>query len=79
MRWKLKAKIIELYGTQKNFCTNMNISEVYLGNILQCKSNGSYKFWRKMKNLLDIPDSEIEEYKSQQKLKEGVNANNEEN
>lgn len=69
MRNKLKGRIIEKYNSQANFCRNAEISQAYISMILNCESNGSYKFWEKMKTLLDIPDSEIEEYKKSYEIK----------
>lgn len=63
MRSKLKGRIVELYNSQSNFCKRAGITGAYLSMILNCQSNGSYKFWENIKDLLDIPDSEIEQYK----------------
>jgi transcriptional regulator with XRE-family HTH domain len=63
MRSKLKGRIIELYNSQANFCKKAGITGAYLSMILNCQSNGSYKFWEKIKALLNISDSEIEGYK----------------
>lgn len=70
IRNKLKGRIVEIYDSQKNFCKAAGITTAYLSMILSGQSNGSYKFWEKMKALLKLPDSEIEEYKKLNEMQE---------
>lgn len=69
MRSKLKGRIVELYNSQANFCKAAGITSAYLSMILNCQNNGSYKFWEKIKELLNIPDDEIEQYKKSNGVK----------
>mgnify|MGYP004477056039 CR=1 FL=1 len=59
---KLRGKIIEKYGSQTAFAKEFGISE----NVFSKKMNNKVRFntddMMKIKNMLDIPDSEINLY-----------------
>ncbi len=59
---KLKGRIIELYGTQRNFAKKLGISQNSLSKKLTCKTEFSQKDIIKWSNLLGINKDEYGEY-----------------
>ncbi len=59
---KLKGRIIELYGTQRNFAKKLGISQNSLSKKLTCKMEFSQKDIIKWSNLLGINKDEYGEY-----------------
>lgn len=63
-RLKLKAKIFEKYDTITDLCNDIGVTIFFVSKVLSGTLKGNDDFWLKIKEKLDIPDSEIEEYKS---------------
>lgn len=59
---KLRARIVEKYGTLTNFADNYHISMVSLSNKMSGKVPFSYKDIVKMSEMLDIKNDDIGTY-----------------
>ena len=63
MRKKIKHLMIDRDMTTSDLAEVLGCSRQYLHQIITGKSNGSYTFWKSFKEVLQIPDEEIEKYK----------------
>lgn len=59
---KLRARIVEKYGTLTNFADNYHISMTSLSNKMSGKVPFSYKDIIKMSEMLDIENDDIGTY-----------------
>lgn len=59
---KLRGRIVEKYGSIRNFSKDLNISEVSLSKKMNCKTGISQKEMDEWAAKLDIPLSEYGEY-----------------
>ena len=64
----MKRKKILYFRVEKNLTQEMmaemlGVTSQYISFIERGRSNGSYKFWNKFKEVFKIPDEEIESYK----------------
>ena len=59
---KLRGRIVEKFGTSKNFAEQVGISTTHLSNILNNKNELTRSNIVEWANVLDIPDAEIGEY-----------------
>jgi len=47
-RLRLKARIVEIYGSQGNFCQKMNLREPFVSEVVRCRRELDYptrKLW----------------------------------
>ena len=59
---ELRARIIVLYGTYRDFAVALGISPSTLSNYLQCKRYIPHDTLVRMVQLLLIPDSKVDRY-----------------
>lgn len=59
---KLKGRIIELYGTQRNFAKKVGISKNSMSKKLTCKTEFSQKDIKQWSILLNVKKDEYGEY-----------------
>lgn len=59
---KLRGRIIEKYGSQKNFSIKLGITEQALSNKMQCKAGFSQEDIEHWAELLGIDRSQFSEY-----------------
>lgn len=63
-RKKVKILRIEKNLSQDKLGKMLNVSSQYISLIENGKANGSYGFWHRFKTVFNIPDEEIESYKT---------------
>lgn len=63
MRKQIEILKIERGLSNKDLAELLDVSVQYICAIIRGSSNGSYKFWERFKEKLNIPDDEIEKYK----------------
>lgn len=66
MRKKIKYLLIERNLTIKELADKLGYSSQHVSFIINGRSDGTQKFWNKFKQVLDIPDSEIEFYRKKE-------------
>lgn len=59
MRTKLRFKIINEFGSIKNFSKIIGYSRAQLSGIFSKKIIGSNTFWNKVQEIMKLSDSEI--------------------
>ena len=59
---KLKAKIIEKYGTQAKFAEALGTSDVVISNKMNSKTSFTYNDIKKWSDVLEISKDDIGEY-----------------
>ena len=62
-RKKIMYFRIEKDLTQEAMAEMLGVTSQYISYIERGRSNGSYKFWDKFKQVFGIPDEEIESFK----------------
>lgn len=58
-RQKLRKRILEKYPTLRDFCKDINCTDVQLYYVMSGKQFGSLKFWQKVQKTLDIPPRDV--------------------
>lgn len=62
-RKKLKLRILEVYGSVKDFCEDIEYSQTGVSCIIIGKSDGARRFWDIAQRALSIPDEDMSAYK----------------
>lgn len=63
MRKKIRHMLVEKNWTQTDLAEKLGCSPQHISQIISGKINGTQKFWDNFKDVLNIPDSEIESYR----------------
>lgn len=63
-RKKIKHLRIDKGLNQKEFADTLGVTSQYISLIENGGADGSYKFWHRFKTTYNIPDEEIESYKT---------------